>query len=84
MYNGKSVWIIDFLMECIYYDKICYNTESRQKLLHVTVPKLGQILHVDKTDFIRPGHIASYNGYDCKYIAGQKQMLVNRYFGRKV
>ena len=43
-----------------YYDKIFVTVlikELENKLLHLKVSKLGQILHVDKTGFLRPSHI---------------------------
>ena len=32
-----------------------------KELLHFKVFKLGQILHVDKICFLRPGHIYTYS-----------------------
>ena len=55
MYYAKSVSFIEFLMDfCIYeYTLLVINN----KLLHFKLSKSGQILHVDKTCFPRPGHI---------------------------
>ena len=39
-------------------DKICINTlSSQQELLNFKNSKFAQILRVDKTCFLRPGHI---------------------------
>ena len=53
----KSVNFIEFLIDCCIYDDILDMIEiTDKKLLHVKLSKLGQILHVDKTCFPRPGH----------------------------
>ena len=56
----KSVSFIEFLMDFCIYDNIL-NTIwiTDKKLLHFKLSKSGQILHVDKTCFPRPGHIYS-------------------------
>ena len=54
MCDSKSVCFIEFLMN------FCYDITCAKLLLGKTVmeeQKLGQILHVDKTCFLRPGHI---------------------------
>ena len=57
----KSVNCIKFLIDCCIYDDILDMIEmTDKKLLHVKLSKSGQILHVDKTCFPRPGHIYIY------------------------
>ena len=54
----KSVSIIEFLMDlCIYDDILDAIRIADKKLLYFKLSKSGQILHVDKTYFPRPGHI---------------------------
>ena len=53
----KSVSFIEFLMDLYIYDDILDIIQiTINKLLHFTLSKLGQILHVDKTDFPRPSY----------------------------
>ena len=62
MWYAKSVSCIGFLMECCIYDEIVATILiTDKKLLHFEPIKLGQILCVDKTCFLRPGHICSYS-----------------------
>ena len=57
----KSVSFIEFLMDfCIYDDILDKIGIANKKLLHFKLSKSGQILHVDKTCFPRPGHIYIY------------------------
>ena len=42
---------------CIYDDILDTILITDKKLLHFKLSKSGHILHVDKTDFPRPGHI---------------------------
>ena len=54
MCHTKCVSLIGFLMD----DELCVTVVSKyKKLLHFDVLKLGQILCVDKTGFLRSGHI---------------------------
>ena len=54
----KSVSFIEFLMDCCTYDDILDTIWiTDKKLIHFKLLKSGQILHVDKTGFPRPGHI---------------------------
>ena len=54
----KSINFIAFLMDlCIYDDILDTILITDKKLLHFKLSKSGQILHVDKTCFPRPGHI---------------------------
>ena len=54
------VSFIEFLMDLYIYDDILDAIWiADKKLLHFKFSKLGQILHVDKTSFPRPGHIYS-------------------------
>ena len=54
----KSVNIIECLMDlCIHDDSLDAIRIADKKLLHFKLSKSGQILHVDKTCFPRPGHI---------------------------
>ena len=46
--------VMDF---CIYYDILDTIMITDKMLLHFKHSKLGQILHVDKTCFLRPGNI---------------------------
>ena len=49
---------IEFLMDFSICDDIVDTIPiTDKKLLHFKLSKLGQILHVDKTCFPRPGHI---------------------------
>ena len=53
----KSISFGEFLMECCTYDEGFVTILIKDlKLLHYQVPKLGQVLHVDKTGFLRPGN----------------------------
>ena len=63
-----SISIIDiFRIFCI-YDKICVKIPCpRNELLRLKDQNLDQILHVDKTCFLRPGHICSYELITCIY-----------------
>ena len=54
----KSVRFTELLMDlCIYNDILDAIRIADKKLLHFKLSKSGQILHVDKTSFPRPGHI---------------------------
>ena len=54
----KSVTFIKFLLDFCIYDNILGMIQiTGKKLLYVKYSKSGQILHVDKTCFPRPGHI---------------------------
>ena len=54
----KSVNFIELLMDfCIHDDIFNMLHIANKKLLHFKLSKSGQILHVDKTCFPRPGHI---------------------------
>ena len=53
----KSVNFIEFLIDFCIYDDILEIEITDKTLLHVKLSKSGQILHVDKTCFPRPGHI---------------------------
>ena len=47
------------LRNCCTYDEICINIlSSQQELSSYKYSKFGQILRVDKTCFLRPGHIS--------------------------
>ena len=53
-----SVNFTEFLMDyCIYDDILNMIQTTDKKLLPFKLSKSGQILHVDKTCFPRPGHI---------------------------
>ena len=53
----KSVSFSEFLMDLCIYDDILDAIQIADKtLLHFKLSKSGQILHVDKTSFARPGH----------------------------
>ena len=55
----KSISFIEFLMDLyIYYEILDALWITDKKLLHFKLSKSGQILHVDKTCFPRPGHIS--------------------------
>ena len=55
-----SVNFIEFLMEfCIYDDILDTIQISDKKLLHFKLSKSGHVLCVDKTCFLRSGHIFS-------------------------
>ena len=57
--HAKSVSFIEFLMDfCIYIDILdtILNAE-KSYILHFKLLILGHILHVDKTGFLKPGHI---------------------------
>ena len=57
----KSVNYIEFLMDlCIYDDILDALWLTDKKLLHFKLSKSGQILHIDKTCFPRPGHTYIY------------------------
>ena len=54
----QSVSSIEFLRKYCIYDEICVEILFHEKeLLNFKDYKLGQILHVDKTGFLRPGYI---------------------------
>ena len=54
----KSVSFMEFLMDCCIYDDILDTILSTDRtLLCFKFSKLDQILHVDKTGFLRPDHI---------------------------
>ena len=55
----KSVSFIEIPMNFCIYDKIHITMIKSKKinLLHFKLSKLGQILHVHKTGFLRPTHI---------------------------
>ena len=54
----ESVNFIEFLMDfCIYDDILDMIQITDKKSLHFKLSKSGQILRVDKTCFLRPGHI---------------------------
>ena len=54
----QCVSFIEFLMEFCTSDEIFVKMLIKdKKLLHFKVSKLGQILCVDKTGFLRPSHI---------------------------
>ena len=56
----QSVSFTEFLMDlCIYDDILDAIRITDKKLLHFKLSKSGQILHVDKTCFPRPGHICT-------------------------
>ena len=56
----KSVNCIEFLIDLSIYDEILDTIQiTDKKLLHFKLSKSGQILHVDKTCFPRPGHICN-------------------------
>ena len=58
----KSISFIEFLMDfCIYDDILDTIWIANKKLLHFKLSKSGQILHLDKTYFPRPGHIYDLN-----------------------
>ena len=54
----NSVSFIEFLRILCMYDEICVKMLcSQDEIWHFKDRNLGQILHVDKTCFLRPGHI---------------------------
>ena len=53
----KSVSFIEFLMDYCTYDDILDNIWITDKSYCILISKAGQILHIDKTGFPRPGHI---------------------------
>ena len=58
--HPQSVNFIEFLMDFRMYDSIKFLDMIQitdKKLLHFKLSRSGQILHVDKTCFPRPGHI---------------------------
>ena len=58
MCYSKLINCIEFLIDFCIYDDILDTIQIKdKKLLHVKISKLGQVLHVDKTCFPRPGHI---------------------------
>ena len=64
--------ICEFLMKFCINDEVFFTILIKTKgLLHYKVFKLDQILHVDKTCFLRPGHI-----YVCIYIFQQDRLEV--------
>ena len=59
-----SVSFIEFLRILCIYGELCVKILfCHDEILHFKDRNLGQILHVDKTCFLRPGHIYSVNGY---------------------
>ena len=59
-----SVSFIKFLRILYIYDEICVKMLCLQdEILHFKDRNLGQILHVDKTCFLRPGHIFVLRNY---------------------
>ena len=59
-----SVSCIAFLRNLCIYDEICAEMLCcHDEILHLKDRNLGQILHVDKTCFLRPGHIYAYSGF---------------------
>ena len=55
----RSVNFIEFLIDFSIYEDILDMLQIiDKKLLHFKLSKSGQILHVDKTCFPRPGHIS--------------------------
>ena len=63
----KSVNFIEFLMDFCIYDNILGTVQIiDKKLVNFKLSKSGQILHVDKTCFLRPGHI--YMSSLCMYV----------------
>ena len=67
----KSVSFIEFFMDCCTYNDILDTIWiTDKKLLHFKLSNPGQILHIDKTGFPRPGHILR-----CYYI----RILVSRF-----
>ena len=58
MCYAKSVSFIEFLMDFCIHDEILDTLlVTNKKVLHFKLSKSGQISHVDKTCFPRPGHI---------------------------
>ena len=59
---AKSVTFIEFHMDFNKYDDILDTIRMTDKnLLHFELSKLGQILCVDMTGFLRPGHIFNFH-----------------------
>ena len=53
----QSVSFIEFPIDFWIHDKTCVIMQNAiEKLLQFQHSKLGQILHVNKTCFLRPGH----------------------------
>ena len=66
----KFVIFIEFLMDfCIYDDIFVAIWITDKKLLHFKLSKSGQILHVDKTGFLRHNYIVA------TYIAGYYSIM---------
>ena len=60
----NSVNFIEFLRILCIYDELCVKILfCHDEILHFKDRNLGQILHVNKTCFLRPGH--KYNNNDC-------------------
>ena len=61
MHYPKICCFIAFLLDfCIYDDILDAIQITDQKLLHFKLSKSGQILHVDKTSYPRPGQIFDF------------------------
>ena len=61
-----SVSFIEFLRMLCIYDELCVKILfCHDEILHFKDRNLGQILRVDKTCFLRPGHI--FRNTDLKY-----------------
>ena len=57
----NSVSFIEFLRILCIYDERCVKILfCHDEILHFKDPNLGQILRVDKTCFLRPGHIYTW------------------------
>ena len=70
VYYPESVSFIEFLMDLCTYDEILNVIQiTDKKLLQFKVSNSGQILHVDKTCFPRPGHIF-YIAIHALFVAG--------------
>ena len=72
----KLVNFIEFLMDiCIYGDIFDTIQITDKMLLHVKLSKSGQILHVDKTCFPRPGYIYFYyeNRRNSEFVIAQSR-----------
>ena len=58
VYYPNSVSFIEFLRILCLYQEICVKMlYCYDEILHFKDQNLGQILRVDKTCFLRPGHI---------------------------
>ena len=64
MCYAKSAAFIEFLMDFNIYDDILDTIDYMiidKNLLHFELSKLGEILCVDMTGFLRPGHIFNFH-----------------------